>query len=53
MRERLRWFGYVQRKPINTPIRKGNRIILNGTMKARGRPKQTWMDTIKKCMLMA
>ena len=41
MREnRLRWFGYVQCRPINMPIPKSERIIVNGAMRTRGRSKQ-------------
>ena len=37
---------------INVPIRKSDRIIGNGVMRARMRPKQTKMEAIMKDMLM-
>ena len=42
MREnRLRWFGHIQRRPINDPDRKSGAIHIEGNAKGRGRPKLT------------
>ena len=42
MREsRLRWFGHIQRRATNAPIRKSELIQVKGTKKGRGRPKTT------------
>ena len=38
---RLRWFGHIQRRPINTPVRKSDAIHINA--RGRGRPKLTWI----------
>ena len=47
MREnRLRWFGHVQRKPIEAPVRRIETIIVEGK-RSRGRPKITWVEQIK------
>ena len=47
MREnRLRWFGHVQRKPIEAPVRRIETIIVEGK-RSRGRPKKTWVEQIK------
>ena len=47
MREnRLRWFGHVQRKTFDAPVRKIESIIVKGK-KSRERPRRSWED-IKK-----
>ena len=35
----LTLFGHVQHRPINVPIRKGDRIKVIRPMRTRGRPK--------------
>ena len=61
MREsHLRWFGHVQRRAINAPVRKSELIQIEGIRhpkkkkkklrelkKGRGRPKLTLMEQIK------
>ena len=37
---------------INATKRKGDMIIVNGAIKTRERLKRTWMEAIKKDMLM-
>ena len=44
----LRWFGHIQSKPINVPIRKSEAIHIEGNVRGRGRPKLTWVEIIKK-----
>ena len=47
MREnRLRWFGHVQRKPIEAPVRRIETIIVEDK-RSRERPKKTWVAQIK------
>ena len=42
MREnRLRWFGYIQRRSINVPIKKSDAIHIEDNARGRGRPKLT------------
>ena len=49
MREnRLRWFGHVQRKPLDAPVRKSDLLTIHGNAKGRGRPKLTLTKIIKK-----
>ncbi|CAO2842404.1 unnamed protein product [Amaranthus hypochondriacus] len=50
MREnRLRWFGDVQRKTHDAPVRRIECIIVEGK-RSRGRPKRTWEEQIKSDM---
>jgi hypothetical protein len=52
MREsHLRWFGHVQRRAINAPVRKSELIQVEGTKKGRGRPKITLIEVVKNDML--
>ena len=49
MREnRLRWFGHIQRKPLDAPVRKSDLLTIHGNARGRGRPKPTWIEIIKK-----
>ena len=49
MREnRLQWFGHIQRRPINAPVRRSGAIHIDGNAKGRGRPNLTWVEIIKK-----
>ena len=49
MREsHLRWFGHVQRRAINAPIRKSELIPVEGTKRGRGRPKIILVEVKKK-----
>ena len=43
---RLRWFGHVQRKTFDAPVRRIESIILEGK-RSRGRPRRTWEEQIK------
>jgi RNA-binding protein YhbY len=47
----LRWFGQVQRREINTPIRRSELIQVEITKKDRERPKITLKKVLKKDML--
>ncbi|GJU05110.1 hypothetical protein Tco_1121540 [Tanacetum coccineum] len=50
MREgRLRWFGYVKRRPQTAPVRRVEALLVNGSMR-RGRPKLKWEDRLKQDM---
>lgn len=43
MREnRLRWFRYVQQRPICGSVRRNDKIVVHGVKMTRGRSKQTW-----------
>ena len=46
-RGRLRWYGHVMRKQDEDWVKKCISMEVDGK-KPRGRPKFTWMDTIKR-----
>ncbi|KAM2694147.1 hypothetical protein EV2_008244 [Malus domestica] len=49
MREnRLRWFGYVQRRPTDAPIRRCDYGTEVQGRRGRGRPKKTLEETLRK-----
>ena len=52
MREaRLRWFGHVQRRGADEPVRRCERLVLVGTWRGRGRPKKYWGEVIRQDMV--
>ena len=44
---RFRWFGYVQRRPPEAPVRSGILSQDSNAKRGRGRPKLTWVEAIK------
>jgi hypothetical protein len=45
---RLRWFGHVQRRPLETPVRSGVLKRVDKVKMGRGRPKLTWDESVKR-----
>ena len=45
---RLRWFGYVQRRPPEAPVRSGVLKWVDNVKRDRGRPKLTWDGLVKR-----
>ena len=45
---RLRWFGHVQRRPSEAPVRCGVLSRDTNVKRGRGRPKLTWEEAIKR-----
>jgi hypothetical protein len=45
---RLRWFGHVQRRPLEAPVHCGVLSQDNNVGRGRGRPKLTWGEAIKR-----
>ena len=45
---RLRWFGHVQRRPLEASVRKVDQIVFSPIRKGRGRPKRTLGEVIKR-----
>jgi hypothetical protein len=42
VQHRLRWFGHVQRRPPEAPVRSGVLDRVGSVRRGRGRPKLTW-----------
>jgi hypothetical protein len=42
IQHRLRWFGHVQRRPLEAPVHCGVLSQVNNMRKGRERPKLTW-----------
>ncbi|KAH1264626.1 Craniofacial development protein 2 [Glycine max] len=45
---RLRWFGHVERRPVDSVVRKVDQMESRQTIRGRGRPKKTIREVIKK-----
>ncbi|XP_070007638.1 uncharacterized protein [Nicotiana sylvestris] len=51
MREsRLRWFGYIKRRIIDTPVRRCERLAMAGVRRDRDRPMKYWGEVIRHDM---
>ncbi|PHT58230.1 hypothetical protein CQW23_00593 [Capsicum baccatum] len=51
MREvRLSWFGHVKRRDTDAPVRRCERLALDGFRRGRGRPKKYWGEVIRRDM---
>ena len=51
MREnRLRWFRYIRRKPMDALVRRVEKIDIEQGKILRGRPKITWIEVVKRDM---
>ena len=44
----LRWFGHVQRRPPEAPVRSGVLERVDNVKRGRGRPKLTWDESVKR-----
>ncbi|KAM3395226.1 hypothetical protein P3S68_004231 [Capsicum galapagoense] len=47
---RLRWFGHVMRSGTDAPVRRCERLALEGFKRGRGRPKMYWRGVIRRDM---
>ncbi|KAL5185825.1 hypothetical protein HKD37_17G049216 [Glycine soja] len=45
---RLRWFGHVERRPVDSAVRRVDQMERRQTIRGRGRPKKTIREVIKK-----
>jgi len=45
---RLRWFGYVQRRPPEAPVHSRVLKRVDKVKRDRGRPKLTWDESVKR-----
>ncbi|XP_070010119.1 uncharacterized protein [Nicotiana sylvestris] len=46
----LRWFGHVQRRSLDAPVRRCEQLAMVGTRRGRGRPKKYWGEVIRQDM---
>ena len=46
----LRWFGHIQRRPPEAPVRSGVLKCVDKVKRDRGRPKLTWDESVKRCL---
>jgi len=44
----LRWFGHVERRPVDAVVRRVDQIEENHVKRGRGRPKKIIRETIRK-----
>ena len=47
VQQQLRWFGHVQRRPPEAPVRSGILSHDSNVKRGRGRPKLIWVEAIK------
>ena len=45
---RLRWFGHIQRRPPEAPVRSEVLKCVDNVKRGRGRPRLTWDETVKR-----
>ena len=45
---RLRWFGHIQRRSPEAPVRSGVLKRVDMVKRGRGRPKLTWDESVKR-----
>jgi hypothetical protein len=48
IQHRLRWFGHVQWRPPEAPVRSGVLKRADNVKSGRGRPKLTWEESVKR-----
>jgi hypothetical protein len=48
IQHRLRWFGHIQRRPPEAPVRSVVLKRVDNVKSGRGRPKLTWDESIKR-----
>ena len=48
IQHRLRWFGHVQRRPPEAPVRSGVLKCVDKVKRGRGRPKLIWDESVKR-----
>ena len=48
IQHRLKWFGHVQRRSPEAPVRNGVLERVDNVKRGRGRPKLTWDKSVKR-----
>ncbi|KAK4730683.1 hypothetical protein R3W88_023671 [Solanum pinnatisectum] len=49
-KSRMRWFRHVKRTCMDAPVRRCERLTIEGLRRGRGRPKKYWIEVIRKDM---
>ncbi|KAL7258934.1 hypothetical protein ACSBR1_004943 [Camellia fascicularis] len=49
-KNRLRWFGHIQRRPTETVVKRCDTVTVDGSVTGRGRPRLTWTSIVNKDM---
>ena len=44
---RLRWYGHVQRRDPNAPVRRCDNLAIERVRRGGGRPKKSWGEVIR------
>lgn len=47
-KNQLRWLGYAPRRAASAAVKRCGRIMFDVMARSRGRPKKTWVNTVKK-----
>ncbi|XP_070033041.1 uncharacterized protein [Nicotiana tomentosiformis] len=47
---RIRWFSHVRRRNTDAPVRRCERLTVEGLQRGRGRPKKRWGEVIRQDM---
>jgi len=45
---RLRWFGHIERRPVEAVVRRVDQVEESQVRRGRGRPRKTIRETIRK-----
>ena len=45
---RLRWYGHVQRRELDEPVRRVDQIVEDSFIRKRGRPKRTLNEVVQR-----
>jgi hypothetical protein len=48
VQHRLRWFGHIQRRPVEAPVRSEVIRRSGNEKRGRGRPNLTWEESVKR-----
>ncbi|CAL5409645.1 unnamed protein product [Camellia sinensis] len=47
---RLRWFGHIQRRPTEAVVKRCDAVMVDGSVRGRGRPRLTLTSVINRDM---
>ena len=43
----MRWYGHIHRRPLETPMRAWEDILIPNTRRERGKSRLTWVDVVR------